>query len=103
MIEKQDYDIVDKNGVQIDSQLEDKMKNLVQEFINHPKFEAYTTKKLYEWLVYGEASYSEDDLDKIYKEITCCYNDGLYCKKGIPGTKCDLGGCVAHTDKNETK
>ena len=102
MITKDDYNIVNKDGTSVDPQLEDKMKNIVQEFINHPKFEEYSAKKLCECFVYGEVTYNDDDLEKLYKEITCYYNDGLYCKKGIKGTKCSLDGCVAWRSNNHS-
>ena len=31
----------------------------------------------------------------------CKWNDGVFCKKGLPGTPCDIYGCVAYTKKEE--
>ncbi len=31
----------------------------------------------------------------------CIYNDGLFCKKGLSGTLCDICGCVAFISKGE--
>ena len=31
----------------------------------------------------------------------CIYNDGEFCKKGLPGTPCHLVGCVAFYPKCE--
>ena len=83
MITKDDYNIVNKDGTSVNPQLEDKMKNIVQEFINHPKFEEFNQKMFLDCVCYGESICHEDDLEKLYKEMTCYYNDGLYCKKGI--------------------
>ena len=102
MITKDDYNIVNKDGTSVDPQLEDKMKNIVQEFINHPKFEEFNQKMFLDCVCYGESICHEDDLEKLYKEITCYYNDGLYCKKGIKGTKCSLDGCVAWRSNNHS-
>lgn len=29
----------------------------------------------------------------------CAYYQEEYCLKGLPGTKCELEGCVAYTDR----
>ena len=29
----------------------------------------------------------------------CIYNDGSFCKKGLPGTQCEVVGCVAYKEK----
>ena len=30
----------------------------------------------------------------------CKYNDGAFCNKGLPGTQCDIYGCVAYMPKD---
>ena len=39
----------------------------------------------------------QDDFKHIGK--LCIYNDGAFCKKGLPGTQCDVVGCVAYKEK----
>ena len=53
MITKDDYNIVNKDGTSVNPQLEDKMKNIVQEFINHPKFEEFNQKMFLDCVCYG--------------------------------------------------
>lgn len=31
----------------------------------------------------------------------CIYNDGFFCNKGLPGTQCDIYGCVAYIEKKK--
>ena len=38
---------------------------------------------------------------KEMKPEECVYNDGEFCKKGLPGTKCELVGCAAFYPKSE--
>ena len=39
---------------------------------------------------------SPETYDKVKKEMTCkWYVNGGECRKGLPGTECDLIGCVA--------
>lgn len=35
------------------------------------------------------------------EKTNCKWNDGDTCNKGLPGTPCDIYGCVAFTKKEE--
>lgn len=40
----------------------------------------------------------EDVYERTRKAMTCKWHDGGECKKGLPGTPCDVKSCIAKTN-----
>jgi len=40
---------------------------------------------------------------KVLDTDKCRWKDGYYCKKGLPGTICNIVGCVAYSEKEDEK
>ena len=64
-----DISIVNKEGEDLSSELQELFKKAIDKYYNHSKFQEYTMKKLFDFIVYGEVYYSEEDIDNLIKEI----------------------------------